>query len=123
MRHVKAAPLAPESDGLLALEAYVALQSRGQPITPDATPALRPFVARGEQLRVAAEPGRPAREFLHVLQRAHHRGMTGQQRAHLDAQGLQRTGQRAHHIGQSPRLQQRVHLRRDTQHLHGVFSP
>ena len=50
VRHVKAPPLAPESDGLLALEGYVALQSRGQPISPDATPALKPFVARGEQL-------------------------------------------------------------------------
>lgn len=50
VRHVKAPALAPESDGLLALEAYVALQSRGQPITPDATPAAKPFVARGEQL-------------------------------------------------------------------------
>jgi sulfur-oxidizing protein SoxA len=50
VQHVKAPALPPESDGLLALEAYVALQSRGLPITPDATPALRPFVARGEQL-------------------------------------------------------------------------
>lgn len=50
VRHVKAPPLAPESDGLLALEAFVALQSRGQPIQPDATPALKPFVARGEAL-------------------------------------------------------------------------
>jgi L-cysteine S-thiosulfotransferase len=50
VRHVKAPALAIESDGLLALEAYVALQSRGQPITPDKTPALQPLVARGEQL-------------------------------------------------------------------------
>ena len=49
-RHVKAPALAAESDGLLALEAYVALQSRGQPLAPDATPALRPFVAQGERL-------------------------------------------------------------------------
>ena len=51
VRHVKAPPLTPESDGLLALEAYVALQSRGQPIVaPDTTPALRLFVAQGERL-------------------------------------------------------------------------
>ncbi len=50
VRHVKAPALAPESDGLLALEAYVALQSRGLPISPDNTPALQPFVARGEAL-------------------------------------------------------------------------
>lgn len=49
-RHVKAPALATESDGLLALEAYLALQSRGQPLAPDATPALRPFRAQGEHL-------------------------------------------------------------------------
>lgn len=51
-RHVQAPALAlaPESDGLLALEAYVALQSRGQPLAPDATPALQPFRAEGERL-------------------------------------------------------------------------
>ena len=40
VRHVKAAPLAPESDALLGLEAFVALQSRGQPIEPPADPRL-----------------------------------------------------------------------------------
>jgi len=50
VRHVKAPALAPESEGLLALEAFVALQSRGRPIAPDSTPALRPFVAQGERL-------------------------------------------------------------------------
>jgi sulfur-oxidizing protein SoxA len=50
VRHVKAPPLAPESEGLLALEAFVALQSRGLPIAPDRTPALQPFVAQGEAL-------------------------------------------------------------------------
>jgi sulfur-oxidizing protein SoxA len=49
-RHVKALPLAAESDGLLALEAYVALQSRGQPLAPDASPPLTPFRAQGERL-------------------------------------------------------------------------
>lgn len=39
-RHLKAEPLAPESDGLLALEAFVALQSRGRPIEPPADPRL-----------------------------------------------------------------------------------
>jgi sulfur-oxidizing protein SoxA len=50
VRHVKAPPLPPESEGLLALEAFVALQSRGLPIAPDRTPALQPFVAQGEAL-------------------------------------------------------------------------
>ena len=50
VRHLKAHPLPPESDGLLALEAFVALQSRGQPISPDTHPALRPFAAQGERL-------------------------------------------------------------------------
>jgi sulfur-oxidizing protein SoxA len=50
VRHVKAPALAPESEGLLALEAFVALQSRGRPIAPDPAPALRPFVAQGERL-------------------------------------------------------------------------
>jgi sulfur-oxidizing protein SoxA len=49
-RHVRAPALALESDGLLALEAYVALQSRGLPVAPDSTPALRPFLAQGERL-------------------------------------------------------------------------
>jgi L-cysteine S-thiosulfotransferase len=49
-RHIKTSALAPESDGLLALEAYLALQSRGQPLVPDPTPALRPFRAQGERL-------------------------------------------------------------------------
>ena len=50
VRHVKAPALPLEGEGLLALEAYVALQSRGQPIAPDRTPALLPYVAQGERL-------------------------------------------------------------------------
>ncbi|MDP2007415.1 MAG: sulfur oxidation c-type cytochrome SoxA [Rubrivivax sp.] len=49
-RHLKAPALAAESDSLLALEAYLALQSRGLPLAPDSTPALRPFRAQGERL-------------------------------------------------------------------------
>ena len=57
-RHVKAAPLAAESDALLGLETYVAMASRGLPIAPDVTPdgtpelapALRPFIDQGERL-------------------------------------------------------------------------
>jgi L-cysteine S-thiosulfotransferase len=49
-RHLKAAPLAPESDALLALEAYLARQSRGLPIVPDAEPRSRPFRDSGERL-------------------------------------------------------------------------
>lgn len=49
-RHLEMPPLAAESEGLLALESYVALQSRGQPITPDPEPALRPWREAGERL-------------------------------------------------------------------------
>jgi len=38
----------PESAELLALEAFVALQSRGQPIAPPDDPHLAPFRSRGE---------------------------------------------------------------------------
>jgi len=49
-RHVKTTPLAPESDALLALEAYVARQSRGLPIVPDAEPRTAPFREDGRRL-------------------------------------------------------------------------
>ena len=49
-RHVKAPALAAESDALLGLETYVAMASRGLPISPDQSPALKPFVAHGERL-------------------------------------------------------------------------
>jgi sulfur-oxidizing protein SoxA len=42
--------LAPGSDGLLALTALVALQSRGVPIAPTGDPAMAPVRAEGEQL-------------------------------------------------------------------------
>ena len=48
--HQHAAPLAPESDALLGLESFVALQSRGLPIAPPADARLQPYRARGEQL-------------------------------------------------------------------------
>lgn len=50
VRHVKAAPLAAESDELLALSAYVALQSRGLPLQADADPRSQPHRERGAQL-------------------------------------------------------------------------
>lgn len=40
----------PESDELLALEGYLAHQSRGQPLAPPADPRLEPFRERGERL-------------------------------------------------------------------------
>ena len=49
-RHQQAAPLPAESDELLALESYVALQSRGLPIAPEVDPRLEPFRERGAQL-------------------------------------------------------------------------
>jgi sulfur-oxidizing protein SoxA len=45
-----AGPLAAESEALLGLEAFVAMQSRGLPIAPPDDPRLQPFRARGEAL-------------------------------------------------------------------------
>ena len=50
INHAKTPPLAPESDELLSLTSYVALQSRGLPIAPPSDERLAPFRARGEQL-------------------------------------------------------------------------
>jgi L-cysteine S-thiosulfotransferase len=49
-RHQQVAPLAAESHELLALESFVALQSRGLPVAPPVDPRLQPFRARGEAL-------------------------------------------------------------------------
>jgi sulfur-oxidizing protein SoxA len=49
-RHQGAEPLAPESRGRLALESYVALQSRGLPIAPPDDPRLAPHRERGAAL-------------------------------------------------------------------------
>lgn len=46
----RAAPLRPDDDRRIALEAYVAHQSRGLPIAPDADPRLEPFRERGRRL-------------------------------------------------------------------------
>jgi sulfur-oxidizing protein SoxA len=46
-----AEPLAPESQDLLSLEAWVAYQSRGEPIAPPDDPRLTPFRTQGEALR------------------------------------------------------------------------
>jgi L-cysteine S-thiosulfotransferase len=45
--HQKAAPLRLESDELLALTAYVARQSRGEPIAPPNDERLAPYIAAG----------------------------------------------------------------------------
>lgn len=49
-RHQQLSALAPDNQQLLSLEAYVAHQSRGMPIAPDADPRLQPFRERGAQL-------------------------------------------------------------------------
>jgi len=49
-RHVQGPPLGAESEARLALEAYVAHQSRGQPIAPPTDPRLAPARERGAQL-------------------------------------------------------------------------
>jgi L-cysteine S-thiosulfotransferase len=49
-QHQQATPLAYESRDLLALNAFVAQQSRGLPIETGADPQLEPFVAKGREL-------------------------------------------------------------------------
>lgn len=49
-QHQQAAPLRPESQELLSLETYVALQSRGLPLAPPDDARLEPFRQRGQQL-------------------------------------------------------------------------
>ncbi|MES2510579.1 MAG: sulfur oxidation c-type cytochrome SoxA [Pseudomonadota bacterium] len=48
-KHQQADPLRYESQDLLSLESYVALQSRGLPMSPPADTRLEPFRQRGEQ--------------------------------------------------------------------------
>lgn len=50
IRHQKAPALRPESGDLLALSAFVARQSRGEPIAPPTDERLAPFVAAGREL-------------------------------------------------------------------------
>ncbi|HEY8244371.1 MAG TPA: sulfur oxidation c-type cytochrome SoxA [Casimicrobiaceae bacterium] len=50
MRHQEAPAFAPESQERLALESYVALQSRGMPIAPPDDARLAPFRDRGATL-------------------------------------------------------------------------
>ncbi|MCY1164285.1 SoxAX cytochrome complex subunit A [compost metagenome] len=49
-QHQQAEPLRAESQELLSLESYVALQSRGMPLAPPADGRLEPFRQRGQQL-------------------------------------------------------------------------
>jgi sulfur-oxidizing protein SoxA len=49
-QHQQASPFAFESRDLLALEAFVAEQSRGESIAADTAPELQPFVAKGREL-------------------------------------------------------------------------
>ncbi len=50
VKQQQAPPLAAESRELLGIEAFVALQSRGLPIKPDADPRVQPFRERGAAL-------------------------------------------------------------------------
>jgi len=50
VRHQEAPAFAPESRERLALESYVALQSRGMPIAPPDDARLAPYRERGEKL-------------------------------------------------------------------------
>lgn len=49
-QHQQAVPLRAESQELLSLESYVALQSRGLPLAPPDDARLEPFRERGQQL-------------------------------------------------------------------------
>lgn len=49
-RHQEAPALEPEGQDLLALAAYVAVQSRGMPVAPSADPRLAPARERGREL-------------------------------------------------------------------------
>lgn len=49
-RDQQAAPFGLESRDMLALSAYVAMQSRGEPIAPPDDPRLTPFLAEGREL-------------------------------------------------------------------------
>jgi L-cysteine S-thiosulfotransferase len=49
-QHQQAAPLRPESQDLLGLESYVALQSRGLPLAPPEDARLEPYRQRGQHL-------------------------------------------------------------------------
>jgi len=49
-QHQQAAPLRAESQELLGLESYIALQSRGMPLAPPQDTRLEPFRQRGQQL-------------------------------------------------------------------------
>ena len=63
----KAEPFKPESAQLLALAAYIGLQSRGMPVAPPDDPRLASFRARG---RGAMErPHRPAQLLLRAMSR------------------------------------------------------
>jgi sulfur-oxidizing protein SoxA len=53
--HQQATPFASESHNLLALEAFVANQSRGVAITAGDDPELKPFVAQGRELFMQRE--------------------------------------------------------------------
>jgi sulfur-oxidizing protein SoxA len=48
--HQQAAPLARESQELLSIESYVAMQSRNMPIATPADPRLKPALDRGQHL-------------------------------------------------------------------------
>jgi sulfur-oxidizing protein SoxA len=50
--HQQAEPLRAESDELLGIESYVALQSRGMPLAPPQDPRLKTALERGQRLFV-----------------------------------------------------------------------
>jgi len=49
-RQHQGSELAPESEALLSVTAFIALQSRGQPTTPPDDPRLQPYLSSGQAL-------------------------------------------------------------------------
>jgi hypothetical protein len=109
-----------------------------RPLVP-ALVAVRPAVAReearavqharrqvGRHERPAQDARRPATKEVGVreqhaagAERAHHRGIPGQQHVHVHAALTQREGQRAADVGQAAGLDQRVELGEDVEDAHG----
>ena len=74
--------------------------------------------ARFQQPRDAAEEQRPFQQRLGVLERIHHRGIAGNQRAHLDAFGTQGQWQRAGHVGEAAGLDDGIDFGGDREDAH-----
>ena len=71
-----------------------------------------------QQPRDAAEEQRPFQQRLGALQRVHHGGIAGNERAHLDAFGAQGQRQRAGDVGEASRLDDGIDFGGDREDAH-----